>query len=338
MKTILVTGSAGFIGFHLVKGLLKNNFNVVGIDNLNTYYKYKHKKMRIDNLSIFTKKNNYHKNFSFYKADINNKKKVDEIFTRHSVDIVINLAAQAGVRYSIDNPFAYVDSNLVGFVNILEACRNFKIKHHIFASSSSVYGMNKKQPFSIEDSTDFPISLYAATKKSNELLAHSYSHLYNIPTTGLRFFTVYGTHGRPDMAYFKFTDAILKSKPIELYNHGNMKRDFTYIDDIIHGIILIAKNLPKEKKSSITESNTNFRVYNIGNNKPVTLKRFIRAIERSSGMEAIKKNLPMQAGDVPTTYADITELQNDFNFSPSTTIEEGIDVFVNWYIENNISI
>ncbi len=338
MKTILVTGSAGFIGFHLVQQLLKNNFKVIGVDNLNNYYKSKHKKLRIDDLSTFIKNNGYEDNFSFYKINIANKKKVLHLFDSNPIDIVINLAAQAGVRYSIEDPFAYVDSNLVGFVNILEGCRKSKVKHHIFASSSSVYGMNKKQPFSTKDDTDYPISLYAATKKSNELLAHSYSHLFDIPTTGLRFFTVYGTHGRPDMAYFKFTESIIKGRPIELYNHGKMKRDFTYIDDIVKAITIIVNNKPKQKTSKITKSDAIFKVYNIGNNKPVTLKRFIAAIEKSSGKKAIAEYLPMQPGDVPITFADIKELQDDFNFSPSTSIEDGIDIFVKWYISNKISI
>jgi UDP-glucuronate 4-epimerase len=338
MKTVLVTGSVGFIGFHLVKELLTNNFKVIGIDNINDYYSLKHKKLRIDDLASFIKKNNHKDNYSFYKIDIANRENVLNLFDSHPIDIVINLAAQAGVRYSIDDPFAYVDSNLVGFVNILEGCRHSNIKHHIFASSSSVYGMNKKQPFSTKDNTDYPISLYAASKKSNELLAHSYSHLFDIPTTGLRFFTVYGTHGRPDMAYFKFTEAIITGKPIDVYNHGKMKRDFTYVDDIVKAICLIADSIPKQKLSEITKSTAKFKVYNIGNNKPVTLKRFIAAIEKSSQKKAIQNYLPMQPGDVPITYADIEDLQNDFNFTPSTSIEDGIDIFVKWYLENKISI
>lgn len=338
MKTILVTGSYGFIGFHLVKELLKNNFRVIGVDNLNNYYKLKHKKLRMYDLSKFINKYNFDDKFSFHKINIANKKKITGLFNSESIDIVINLAAQAGVRYSIKDPYAYVDSNLVGFTNILENCRNFNIKHHIFASSSSVYGMNKKQPFSIEDKTDYPISLYAATKKSNELMAYSYSHLFNIPTTGLRFFTVYGTHGRPDMAYFKFTESIIKGKSIDVYNYGKMKRDFTYVDDIVKAITLIAKRKPKKNKSKITDSLANFKVYNIGNNKPVSLRRFISAIEKAANRKAIENHLPMQPGDVPVTYADIQELQKDFNFSPSTRIEDGIDKFVKWYIKNNISI
>ena len=338
MKTVLVTGSAGFIGFHLIKELLRNGFNIVGVDNLNNYYKLKHKKLRLSDLSKFIKENNYDERYTFYKVDISSKKDLYNVFKSHSIDIVINLAAQAGVRYSIENPYSYVDSNLAGFVNILEACRNFSIEHLIFASSSSVYGMNKKQPFSTDDSTDYPISLYAASKKSNELMAHSYSHLFNIPMTGLRFFTVYGTHGRPDMAYFKFTESIIKGKPIEIYNYGKMKRDFTYIKDIVSGICLIIDKKPKRIKSKITNSDAAFKIYNIGNNKPITLKRFIYAIENSSGKKAIKKNLPMQPGDVPVTFADINDIQEDFGFEPKTSIEEGIEIFVKWYQENKISI
>ena len=338
MKTVLVTGSAGFIGFHLIKELLRNGFNIIGVDNLNNYYKLKHKKLRLSDLSKFIKENNYDERYTFYKVDISSKKDLYNVFKSHSIDIVINLAAQAGVRYSIKNPYSYVDSNLAGFVNILEACRNFSIEHLIFASSSSVYGMNKKQPFSTDDSTDYPISLYAASKKSNELMAHSYSHLFNIPMTGLRFFTVYGTHGRPDMAYFKFTESIIKGKPIEIYNYGKMKRDFTYIKDIVSGICLIIDKKPKRIKSKITYSDAAFKIYNIGNNKPITLKRFIYAIENSSGKKAIKKNLPMQPGDVPVTFADINDIQEDFGFEPKTSIEEGIEIFVKWYQENKISI
>lgn len=338
MKTILVTGSAGFIGFHLIKSLLRNNFKVIGIDSLNNYYKLKHKKLRLYDLEQFVKNNDYDKYYSFYKINIANKKDVLRFFKSNSIDIVINLAAQAGVRYSIDNPYSYVDSNLTGFVNILEGCKHSNIDHFIFASSSSVYGMNKNQPFSPQDVTDYPISLYAASKKSNELIAHSYSHLFNIATTGLRFFTVYGTHGRPDMAYFKFTESIIKGDPIEVYNYGKMKRDFTYIDDVIEAISLIVNKKPTKIKSKITHSDAAFKIYNIGNNKPVTLKRFIAAIEKSSGIKAIKKDLPMQPGDVPITFADIKDLQEDFGFMPQTSIEEGIEIFVKWYIENKITI
>ena len=270
MKTILVTGSLGFIGFHLVKRLLSSNYNVIGIDNLNNYYDIKHKKLRQKDINNFVKANQYSNRYTFYKLDISNNDKLNRLFDTQKIDIVINLAAQAGVRYSLENPSSYIESNLFGFANILECCRNFKIEHLIFASSSSVYGMNAKQPFSTSDNTDFPISLYAASKKSNELMAHSYSHLFDIPMTGLRFFTVYGSHGRPDMAYFKFTESILKGIPIDLYNNGKMKRDFTYIDDIVKGISFILLKKPKKHSKKVTKSNAAFKIYNIGNNNPIT--------------------------------------------------------------------
>ncbi|WP_029408437.1 NAD-dependent epimerase [Thiomicrorhabdus sp. Milos-T2] len=326
---ILVTGSAGFIGFSLTKTLIKLGHTVIGIDNLNDYYDVALKLDRLKHLD----KEEQNGRFIFLNIDLTNRNKIEKLFITEKFDIVVNLAAQAGVRYSIDNPHAYVDSNLVGFLNILEGCRHTNVKHLVYASSSSVYGMNTKQPFSTEDRVDFPISLYAATKKSNELMAHTYSHLYNIPTTGLRFFTVYGPMGRPDMAYFKFTKAILEGRPIDVYNNGDMKRDFTYIDDIIEGVIRVMENIPKSKDSIVSTAKAPYKIYNIGNNQPVTLRRFITAIEDACGVKAKENPLPMQAGDVPITYADIDDLITDTGFKPSTSIEDGIYKFVQWYIE-----
>ena len=333
MKNVLLTGSAGFIGFHLCKKLLSEGFNVTGIDNLNEYYDLKLKKSRLKNISDFVSENNLNKNYKFEICDISNKKDLHKIFKVNDINIVINLAAQAGVRYSIENPMSYVSSNLTGFVNILEECKLSNIEHLIFASSSSVYGMNKKQPFSTDDVTDYPISLYAATKKSNELLAFSYSHLYDMPTTGLRFFTVYGPYGRPDMAYFKFTKNIITGDSINVYNNGDMKRDFTYIDDLVDGMMKIVKTKFQRDENVYTNSKAPFRTYNIGNNKPVTLSHFINAIEKATGKNAIKNNLPMQPGDVPITYADISDMVRDFEYDPKTTIDEGIKKFVEWYNE-----
>lgn len=331
MKKVLVTGSAGFIGFHLTKTLLSFGFEVVGIDNLNSYYDPQLKINRLDNIDKFVLDQNIQTKYCFTKLDISDGETLSNLFNEHHFDIVINLAAQAGVRYSLENPQAYVDSNLVGFTNILESCRHAKIKHLLFASSSSVYGMNIKQPFSVDDNTDYPISLYAATKKSNELLAHSYSHLFNIPCTGLRFFTVYGPYGRPDMAYYSFTKAIDSGKPINVFNHGEMKRDFTYIDDIIEGIVRVIDHIPSSQSNHNTFAKAPFRVLNIGNNNPVTLRRFISAIENSLGKKAIENLFPMQAGDVPITFADINPLTKLCGFQPSTSIEEGISKFVDWY-------
>lgn len=269
--------------------------------------------------------------FTFIKLDLADREAMSELFATYQFDTVVNLGAQAGVRYSIENPNAYIDSNVVGFVNILEGCRHHDIKHLIYASSSSVYGMNIKQPFTTTDCVDFPISLYAATKKSNELMAHSYSHLYNIPTTGLRFFTVYGPYGRPDMAYFSFTKKILAGEPINVFNNGDMQRDFTYIDDIVNGIIRIINKAPSPQHSTITTATAPYKIYNIGNNQPVTLRRFVTAIEDACGKKAQENLLPMQAGDVPITYADIDELVEDIGFKPETSIEEGIKRFVDWY-------
>lgn len=329
---ILVTGAAGFIGFHLIKGLLETKSSdkdlfIVGIDNNNDYYDVG---LKEDRLRILKETSGSEK-FTFIKLDLADRELMADLFSTYQFDTVINLGAQAGVRYSIENPHAYIDSNVVGFVNVLEGCRYHNIKHLIYASSSSVYGMNIKQPFTTADCVDFPISLYAATKKSNELMAHSYSHLYNIPTTGLRFFTVYGPYGRPDMAYFSFTKKILAGEPIDVFNNGDMQRDFTYIDDIVRGIIRIINKAPSPQCSTITTSTAPYKIYNIGNNQPVTLRRFINAIEDACGKKAQENLLPMQSGDVPITYADIDELVDDIGFKPETSIEEGIKKFVDWY-------
>ncbi len=329
---ILVTGAAGFIGFHLIKALLKielpnENYFIVGIDNINDYYDVDLKEARLRILCEISDP----EVFTFIKLDLADREAMSELFATYQFDTVVNLGAQAGVRYSIENPNAYIDSNIVGFANVLEGCRHTKVKHLIYASSSSVYGMNVKQPFSTDDCVDFPISLYAATKKSNELMAHSYSHLYNIPTTGLRFFTVYGPYGRPDMAYFSFTKKILAGEPINVFNNGDMQRDFTYIDDIVNGIIRIINKAPSPQHSTITTAAAPYKIYNIGNNQPVTLRRFITAIEDACGKKAQENLLPMQAGDVPITYADIDELIEDTGFKPETSIEDGIKQFVDWY-------
>lgn len=328
---ILVTGSAGFIGFFTTQSLLKSGHQVIGIDNLNDYYDVSLKKSRLAFLDEFNQQHQCTNRYQFIEMDIADRKAMDELFRTHQFDRVIHLAAQAGVRYSIENPHAYVDSNLIGFVNVLEGCRQQQSAHLVYASSSSVYGMNSKIPFSTEDRVDFPISLYAATKKSNELMAHTYSHLYNIPTTGLRFFTVYGPWGRPDMAYFSFTQKILKGETIDVYNYGKMERDFTYIDDIVEGIVRVMDHIPSSQESEITTANAPYKIYNIGNNQPIKLERFIKAIESAAGKQAIKNSLPMQPGDVPRTYADVKELMLDVNFKPSIEIEEGIQNFMNWY-------
>jgi UDP-glucuronate 4-epimerase len=327
---ILITGAAGFIGFHVSRELLNHSFQIIGIDNINDYYD---KNLKESRLKILDKYNN----FIFHKLDLKNKGKVDEIFETYQPTHVINLAAQAGVRYSIENPYAYVDSNLIGFINILEACRNYPVEHLLYASSSSVYGGNKIAPFSTNHNVDHPVSLYAATKKSNELMAHTYSHLYRIPTTGLRFFTVYGPWGRPDMAYFSFTNNILEGKPIKVFNHGNMERDFTYIDDIVEGISKLIDRPPvgnrqwDESKNDLSTSFAPYKIYNIGNNQPVKLMRFINALEDALGIEAEKIYMDMQPGDVLRTYADVSDLEKDINFKPSTSIEDGLKKFVEWY-------
>jgi UDP-glucuronate 4-epimerase len=314
----LITGVAGFIGYHLAQRLLEEGDRVYGIDNLNDYYDVNLKKSRLNKLLP-------HTNFTFQYLDIADRTAISELFQQHKFDRVVHLAAQAGVRYSITNPHAYADSNLVGFTNILEGCRHSKIEHLVFASSSSVYGTNTKIPFSVEDNVDRPISFYAATKKANELMAHCYSHLYQIPTTGLRFFTVYGEWGRPDMAYYKFVEAIDLDRPIDVYNFGKLQRDFTYIDDIIEGIVRVTNRPPQSQETAL------YKIYNIGNNQPVELLTFIEIIEEAMGKKAQKNFLPMQAGDVFATYADIDDLIRDTGFQPSTSIEIGINNFVRWY-------
>ncbi|MEZ4947135.1 MAG: NAD-dependent epimerase [Cyclobacteriaceae bacterium] len=331
-KQVLVTGAAGFIGFHLSKRLLQVGYAVVGIDNMNDYYEVSLKESRLNLLKEIG-------GFEFRQLSIGDKKQLDQLFKDYSFSFVVNLAAQAGVRYSITNPQAYIDSNIQGFMNILEACRHYKPEHLIYASSSSVYGANTKMPFSVHHNVDHPLSLYAATKKANELMAHTYSSLYNLPTTGLRFFTVYGPYGRPDMALFLFTKAILEGKPIDVYNHGKMKRDFTYVDDIVEGIVKLLPEVPVGNKSwdgdnpDPAKSFAPYRVFNIGNNKPVELLRFIEVLEDKLGKKAVKNFMPIQPGDVPETYADIEALENAVGFRPSTSIEEGIGNFVDWYLE-----
>jgi UDP-glucuronate 4-epimerase len=321
---VLVTGAAGFIGFHLTKRLLNDGYHVYGIDNLNDYYDVNLKHARLRQLK-------HHAGFNFQQLDLADRHGILQLLQGRKFDYVVNLAAQAGVRYSITNPHAYIDSNITGFVNLLEGCRHSDIQHLIFASSSSVYGANTKIPFSISDSVDHPISLYAATKKSNELLAHSYSHLYGIPMTGLRFFTVYGAWGRPDMAYFKFANAIAQGKPIEVYNFGRMQRDFTFIDDIIEGVVRVMTKIPTSNSNPSLNSNAAYKLYNIGNNNPVELMQFIEILEQLLNRSAIKTFLPMQPGDVPLTYADVNDLMQDVGFKPQTSLEEGLSRFVQWY-------
>lgn len=330
MGKILVTGAAGFIGFHLTRKLLARGEEVIGIDNLNHYYDVTLKKARLAQLDG-------QNNFRFHKMDLADRQGMAALFTDIQPEKVAHLAAQAGVRYSLKNPHAYVDSNLVGTMNVLEGCRHSAVKHLVFASSSSVYGENRKKPFSVHDNVDHPVSLYAATKKSNELMAHCYSHLYRIPTTGLRFFTVYGPWGRPDMALFIFTKAILEGRTIDVFNYGKMRRDFTYIDDIIEGVIRVLNNTPEpnpnysEFDSDPGTSSAPYKIYNIGNNKPVELMHFIEALEAAIGKKASKNMLPMQPGDVPETYADIDDLEKDTGFKPNTPIEVGISRFIEWY-------
>jgi UDP-glucuronate 4-epimerase len=318
---ILVTGVAGFIGYHLATRLLAEGNQVYGIDNLNDYYDVSLKQARLQQILPQS-------NFTFDYLDISDRTLVAELFATHRFDVVVHLAAQAGVRYSLKNPHAYVDSNLVGFTNILEGCRHNSIKHLIFASSSSVYGANTKVPFAVSDNVDRPVSLYAATKKANELMAHAYSHLYQIPITGLRFFTVYGPWGRPDMAYFKFVKAIAENRPIDVYNFGKMKRDFTYIDDVIEAVTRIITTKPLTRNGQPP-----YKIYNLGNNQPVELNKFIATIETIMGKPARKNLLPMQPGDVVSTYADVQELITDFDFQPTTSITLGLEKFVSWYQE-----
>jgi UDP-glucuronate 4-epimerase len=320
-KTYLVTGAAGFIGMHLAKKMLELGCYVIGLDNINDYYDINLKHARLDILRTYDK-------FKFINVDLAEKTQLEALFNEHEIDVVINLAAQAGVRYSIENPEAYIKSNVVGFFNILENCRRHSVKHLIYASSSSVYGANKKVPFSVEDKVDSPVSLYAATKKTNELMAYTYSHLYKIPSTGLRFFTVYGPYGRPDMAYFSFTKAIIEDKPIRVFNNGDMYRDFTFIEDVVKGILPLIENSPV-----LAMENIPYKIYNIGNNRPEKLMDFIQVIEDAVGKKAVKEFFPMQPGDVYQTYADVTELMTDVGFKPSTSIYEGISRFVAWYKE-----
>ena len=324
---IVVTGAAGFIGFHLSKRLLAENYHVIGVDNLNDYYDFRLKKERLELLESYEK-------FKFYQTDLADQESLNQIFENHSIPIVINLAAQAGVRYSISHPQSYVHSNLVGFVNILEACRHYQVEHLLYASSSSVYGANTKTPFSTQDSVDHPVSIYAATKKANELMAHTYSHLFTIPTTGLRFFTVYGPWGRPDMAYYSFTKDIIEGNTIQVFNNGDMLRDFTYIDDIVEGIVKLLDHPPKPDSNRNLDPSTShapYKIYNIGNNSPVKLMDFINTLEQLIDKKAKIEYLPMQPGDVKETFADITDLQKAAGFSPATPLEIGLGHFVDWY-------
>ena len=327
---VLVTGVAGFIGFSLTCRLLNDGHEVYGLDNLNDYYDVNLKKNRLSIIKNSLK-------FEFNHIDLADREAIKKIFSTHSFDYVINLAAQAGVRYSIENPESYIDSNLVGFGNILEGCRHSKVKHLVYASSSSVYGLNTLMPFSVRHNVDHPISLYAASKKANELMAHTYSYLYNLPTTGLRFFTVYGPWGRPDMALFLFTKAILNNEPIKVFNNGNMQRDFTYVDDIVEGVVRVMNTIPKadpdwsSDKPNPSSSRVPYKLYNIGNNQPVSLMEFVETIEKAIGKKAVKEYLPLQAGDVPATFADVNDLIKDTGFKPSTPIVEGINNFIQWY-------
>lgn len=345
MSKILITGTAGFIGFNLANKLIAQGHNIVGLDCINDYYDPNLKYDRLafagidkdqikENVLV---QSNKHSNYSFIKMFLEDSISINKLFEEQQFEYVCNLAAQAGVRYSIENPHAYINSNIVGFINILEACRHNKVKHLSYASSSSVYGLNTTQPFSTQQNVDHPISLYAASKKSNELMAHTYSYLFELPTTGLRFFTVYGPWGRPDMALFLFTKAILEGKPIDVFNNGNMQRDFTYIDDIVEGISRVIFSVPP-KNESWTGSNPDpsssiapYKIYNIGNNSPVKLMDFIKAIEEKLGKVAEKNYLPMQNGDVPATYANVDSLIEDLNYKPSTNVNEGISSFVTWY-------
>ncbi|HET6516221.1 MAG TPA: NAD-dependent epimerase [Thermodesulfovibrionales bacterium] len=327
---VLVTGAAGFIGFHLSKRLLGKGDEVVGLDNLNDYYDVNLKLNRLKQLEGLP-------GFTFAKMDLADKKGMSSLFSERNFDIVVNLAAQAGVRYSLVNPYSYIDSNISGFLNILEGCRHNSVKHLVFASSSSVYGANTNMPFSVHHNVDHPVSLYAATKKANELMAHTYSSLYSIPCTGLRFFTVYGPWGRPDMALFLFTKAILEGRPIDVFNYGKMQRDFTYIDDIVEGVTRVMDKVPQPNpnwsgsKPDSATSYAPYKLYNIGNNNPVELMKFIEALEDCLGKKAEKNLLPIQAGDVPATYADIDDLIKDVGFRPSTSVQDGIMKFVEWY-------
>ena len=335
-KTILVTGSSGFIGTNLCKKLLEENkdIKIIGLDNMNNYYDVKIKEYRLDELKKFD-------NYTFIKGDLADKELINSLFEKYKPSIVVNLAAQAGVRYSIDHPDTYIESNLIGFYNILEACRNNPVEHLVYASSSSVYGSNKKVPYSTDDKVDNPVSLYAATKKSNELMAHCYSKLYNIATTGLRFFTVYGPAGRPDMAYFGFTNKLINGEKIQIFNYGNCKRDFTYIDDIVEGIIRVIKGAPEKKNGEDGLPIPPYAIYNIGNSNPENLLNFVNILQeelvragvlpKDYDFEAHKELVPMQPGDVPVTYADTTPLEKDFGFKPNTSLRDGLRAFAKWY-------
>lgn len=330
-KTVFVTGAAGFIGFHLTHKLIAQGYHVVGFDNLNDYYDPQLKQSRLNTLTPYS-------TFTFVAGELTDRQAINALFSQYKFDYVVNLAAQAGVRYSLINPYAYLESNMHGFLNILEACRHHHVQHLVYASSSSVYGANKKMPFSVHDNVDHPLSLYAASKKSNELMAHTYSALYNLPTTGLRFFTVYGPYGRPDMALFIFTKAILEGKPIDVYNHGKMKRDFTYVDDIVESVSRLVPKpaVPNPSWNGLTPdpatSFAPYRVFNIGNSSPVELSQFIEAIEKKLGREAVKNLMPLQAGDVPDTFADVEDLEREVNFRPATSIETGVGKFIDWYL------
>ena len=333
MPHYLVTGAAGFIGFHLAWRLLQDGNEVTGLDNLNNYYEVD---LKLDRLKILQE----YQAFTFHKASLEDSQAVEGIFNSCKFDAVLHLAAQAGVRYSLENPIVYIDSNITGFLNILEACRHHKAGHLVFASSSSVYGANTRVPYSVRDNVDHPLSLYAATKKSNELMAHTYSHLFGLPVTGLRFFTVYGPWGRPDMAPFLFTKAIFENKPVKVFNYGNMERDFTFIDDIIESIVRLVNKIPQPDEDGAgrtpdpgTSSTAAYRIYNIGNSKPVRLEEFISVLEDKTGIKAVKEYFPMQPGDVPATYADIEDLVRDTGFKPLVSIQEGVGRFVQWYRE-----
>lgn len=342
---ILVTGIAGFIGYHLVMSLINRDDEIIGLDSINDYYDVSIKYGRLKNCGFDKSDIEYNKliksfkysNLSFIKLGLEDKNNIENLFKEEKFDKVINLAAQAGVRYSLVNPQAYIDSNITGFLTILECCRNFSIKHLTYASSSSVYGLNEKQPFSTKDNVDHPVSLYASSKKCNELMAHTYSHLFKIPTTGLRFFTVYGPWGRPDMALFIFTKSILENKPIDVYNYGKMQRDFTYISDIVQGIIKVNDNPPIGNSNwdpvnpDPSSSSAPYKIYNIGNSKPVELMSFVKTIEEELGKKAIINLLPIQPGDVPATYADVTDLIENFNYKPQVSVKEGIKNFIEWY-------
>ena len=344
---VLVTGTAGFIGFHLANRLIKDGFEVVGLDSINEYYSVSLKLDRLKAAGIdaddieYNKiyKSNSLKSYSFIQLKLEDKENLEALFKSQQFDVAVNLAAQAGVRYSITNPSAYIDSNIVGFANLLECCRHYNIKHFVYASSSSVYGLNETIPFQTDQTVDHPISLYAATKKSNELMAHVYSHLYNIPTTGLRFFTVYGPWGRPDMAMYLFTKAIINNEPIQVFNNGEMERDFTYVDDIVDGVIRVINKIPTGNvewnglNPQPSTSKAPYQLYNIGNSKPVKLTGFIEAIEKKLNKTAEKKMMPMQPGDVHKTFADVNELKKNTGYQPSTSIETGVSNFIDWYVD-----